>query len=146
MKKYPAIKIKDGKKYFFRLDFDTRVQHIILAATVIILVLTGMPLKFSDTSWAPHLYSFFGGSQMAPLIHKWTGALMLILFVYLSVQVGLWWHVGICWTDPAVYAEPIPFGPQASSGEREPRLVLALSLCRHRCQSPSTVPFPRQER
>jgi len=87
MKKYPAIKFKDGKKYFFRFDLDTRIQHIILAATVIILVLTGMPLKFSDSSWAPYLYSFFGGSKMAPVIHKWTGAIMLLLFVYHVVRV-----------------------------------------------------------
>lgn len=88
MKKYPAIKIKDGKKYFFRFDLDTRIQHIILAATVIILVLTGMPLKFSDAGWAPYLYALFGGSQMAPEIHKWTGAVMLLLFVYHVIRVG----------------------------------------------------------
>ncbi|MDD3813202.1 MAG: hypothetical protein PHZ02_01040 [Desulfocapsaceae bacterium] len=87
MKRYPAIKIKDGKKYFYRFNLDQRIQHIILALTVIILVLTGMPLKFSDTSWAPYLYALFGGSKMAPTIHKVTGAIMLILFVYHVIRV-----------------------------------------------------------
>lgn len=87
MKRYPAIKIKDGKKYFFRFDLDQRIQHIILAITVIILVLTGMPLKFSDASWAPYLYTIFGGSKMAPTIHKITGAIMLILFAYHVIRV-----------------------------------------------------------
>jgi cytochrome b subunit of formate dehydrogenase len=87
MKRYPAIKIQDGKKYFFRFDLDQRIQHIILALTVIILVLTGMPLKFSNTSWAPYLYTIFGGSKMAPTIHKVTGAIMLILFVYHVIRV-----------------------------------------------------------
>ncbi len=87
MKRYPAIKIKDGKKYFFRFNLDQRIQHIILALTVIILVLTGMPLKFSDASWAPYLYTIFGGSKMAPTIHKITGAIMLILFVYHVIRV-----------------------------------------------------------
>jgi formate dehydrogenase subunit gamma len=87
MKKYPPIKYENGKKYFYRFNLDQRVQHIILAATVIILVLTGMPLKFSDASWAPYLYSFFGGSSIAPMVHKITGAIMLILFVYHVIRV-----------------------------------------------------------
>lgn len=87
MKRYPTIKIENGKKYFFRFDLDQRIQHIILAATVIILVLTGMPLKFSETSWAPYLNTFFGGSKMSPMIHKVTGAIMLILFAYHVIRV-----------------------------------------------------------
>ncbi|MFT5700112.1 MAG: formate dehydrogenase subunit gamma [Desulforhopalus sp.] len=87
MRKYPPIKIKDGKKYFFRFTLDQRIQHIILAITVIILVLTGMPLKFSNESWAPYLNSLFGGIHMAPIVHKITGAIMLILFVYHVISI-----------------------------------------------------------
>ncbi len=61
---------------------DLRIQHIFLAGTVVILVLSGMPLKFSDASWAPYLYSMFGGITMAPTVHKVTGAIMLLLFCY----------------------------------------------------------------
>ncbi|MGB3211385.1 MAG: cytochrome b/b6 domain-containing protein [Desulforhopalus sp.] len=89
MKKYPPVQIKNGKKYFFRFTLDQRIQHIILAVTVIILVLTGMPLKFSDASWAPYLYSLFGGIHMAPIVHKITGAIMLLLFVYHLVSVTI---------------------------------------------------------
>ncbi len=82
MAKYPQIKIVNGNKFFFRFNLDLRIQHFILAATVVILVLSGMPLKFSDASWAPYLYAIFGGINMAPTVHKITGAIMLILFVY----------------------------------------------------------------
>ena len=82
MEKYPKIKIKDGKKYFYRFTLNQRIQHFILAFTVVFLVLTGMPLKFSDASWAPYLYALFGGIKYAPVVHKVNGAILMILFFY----------------------------------------------------------------
>lgn len=76
------IKVKNGKKYFFRSTVNQRIQHIILATCVIILVLTGMPLKFHDTSWAHYLYTLFGGIKVAPIIHKTAGCILMILFIY----------------------------------------------------------------
>ena len=87
MKKYPLIINKDGKKHFYRLSLDLRIQHIILAVTVIVLVLTGMPLKFSDTTWAPYLYSIFGGSDMAPVIHRISGVFMGSMFIYHVISI-----------------------------------------------------------
>jgi cytochrome b subunit of formate dehydrogenase len=82
MEKTPAIKVKNGIRYFFRFTVNQRVQHFILAWSVVTLVLTGMPLKFPDASWAPYLYSLFGGIHAAPVIHKVFGAILLALFVY----------------------------------------------------------------
>jgi len=82
MEKYPAIKIKDGQKFFYRFSLNQRIQHFILAFTVVFLVLTGMPLKFSDASWAPYLYSLFGGIKYAPIVHKVNGAILMGLFFY----------------------------------------------------------------
>ena len=82
MEKYPMIKIKDGQKYFYRLSLNQRIQHGILAFTVVILVLTGMPLKFHDASWAPYLYALFGGIKYAPTVHKVNGAILMVLFFY----------------------------------------------------------------
>lgn len=82
MEKYPLIKIKDGEKYFYRFTVNQRIQHIILAVSVVVLVLTGMPLKFHDASWAPYLYALFGGIHYAPIIHKTFGAILMFLFFY----------------------------------------------------------------
>ena len=87
MERYPMIKIKDGKKYFFRFTLDQRIQHIILASTVVTLVLTGMPLKFHDAFWAPYLYALFGGIKAAPIVHKTAGTILLVLFVYHIIYV-----------------------------------------------------------
>jgi len=82
MAKRHRILIKDGKKYFYRFTPNQRIQHIILASAVIILVLTGMPLKFHDTFWAPYLYGLFGGIRTAPIVHKTAGIILLLLFGY----------------------------------------------------------------
>jgi cytochrome b subunit of formate dehydrogenase len=82
MEKYQMIKHKGGQKYFFRFSLHQRIQHIFLATTVIVLVLTGMPLKFHDAFWAHYLYALFGGIKAAPIIHKIAGTILLILFVY----------------------------------------------------------------
>ena len=82
MEKQPMIKIQDGNKYFYRLTLNQRIQHVILAVTVVFLVLTGMPLKFHDASWAPYLYALFGGIKYAPIVHKINGAILMGLFFY----------------------------------------------------------------
>jgi len=82
MEAYNIIKVKKGKKYFFRSTANQRIQHIILATCVIVLVLTGMPLKFHDASWAHYLYALFGGIKVAPIVHKTAGCILMILFVY----------------------------------------------------------------
>lgn len=82
MEKYPAIKIIDGKKHFYRFTLNQRIQHIILAVSVVVLVLTGMPLKFNDAQWAPYLYALFGGIHVAPIVHKVFGSILVTLFVY----------------------------------------------------------------
>jgi cytochrome b subunit of formate dehydrogenase len=76
------IKVKEGKKYFYRFSLNQRIQHIILAIVFTVLVLTGMPLKYADASWAPYIYDLFGGIKYAPLVHKINGAIICLLFLY----------------------------------------------------------------
>jgi cytochrome b subunit of formate dehydrogenase len=82
MKKRPDIKIKNGKKYFFKFTPLQRAQHITIASCVIVLALTGMPLKFHDAFWAQPVYNFFGGIKVAPTVHKIAGSVLVLLFVF----------------------------------------------------------------
>ncbi len=84
----PRIKEVDGKLYFFRFTLNQRIQHVVLFVCVIVLVLTGMPLKFHDREWASWLYKLFGGIDVAPLVHRATGAVLLALFAYHLVYVA----------------------------------------------------------
>jgi len=87
MKNRPDIKIKNGKKYFFKFTALQRAQHITIASCVIVLALTGMPLKFHDTSWAQPVYALFGGIKVAPVVHKIAGTVLLLLFVFHLIYI-----------------------------------------------------------
>ena len=89
MKPAYVIKEKDGERYFFRFSVNQRLQHILLAACVITLVLTGMPLKFHQTFWAPYLYNLFGGIHVAPIVHKVAGTTLLLLFAYHLIYLAV---------------------------------------------------------
>jgi formate dehydrogenase subunit gamma len=87
MEKNLKIKIKDGQKYFYKFSPIQRAQHITIASCVIVLVLTGMPLKFHDAFWAPYLYALFGGIKVAPVVHKTAGTVLMLLFMFHLVYV-----------------------------------------------------------
>jgi cytochrome b subunit of formate dehydrogenase len=82
MAKYEPIVEKDGVKYFYRFSANQRVQHVILFSSVLILALTGFPLRHADEPWAKPLYSFLGGPEIVPYIHRIVGSILLVLFVY----------------------------------------------------------------
>lgn len=92
MQKYPEIVYRHGKRYFFRFSLIQRVQHIVLFSTVIVLSLTGFPLRYYDQPWAKPLYEFFGGINIAPWIHRITGLILLALFVF---HTGYWIYLFI---------------------------------------------------
>ena len=85
MPKYEKVLIKGEKKYFFRFSIHQRLQHIVLFTSVILLALTGFPLRHPDEAWSRPLYDFMGGTEYAPLIHRMTGSILLILFVYHTI-------------------------------------------------------------
>jgi cytochrome b subunit of formate dehydrogenase len=85
---------KNGKKYFFRFTVNQRFQHILLATLVIVLVLTGMPLKFHQASWASYVYALFGGIRVAPVVHKIAGTMLVLLFVYHLIYLVITFYRG----------------------------------------------------
>jgi cytochrome b subunit of formate dehydrogenase len=82
MTKYDKIVIKEEKKYFFRFSVHQRFQHLILFTSVIILALTGFPVRHADEAWARPLYDFMGGTDHAPTVHRIAGTVLLLLFIY----------------------------------------------------------------
>lgn len=77
----------DGELMFFRFTVNQRFQHAIFALCVIVLVITGMPLKFHEHRWAVVLYDLVGGIDVAPLIHRGAGVVLLSVFVFHVVYV-----------------------------------------------------------
>jgi len=55
---------------FERLSLELRLQHALMAVSVILLVLTGLPLKFHEHAWAKAIIDFFGGPDFSPIVHR----------------------------------------------------------------------------
>jgi cytochrome b subunit of formate dehydrogenase len=85
MSSYEPIVVKNGTKYFYRFSAHQRVQHVVLFSCVIILALTGFPLRHAEEAWAKPLYNLMGGPDVAPFIHRGVGTILLLLFVYHTI-------------------------------------------------------------
>ncbi|MGD8589471.1 MAG: hypothetical protein PVG22_11655, partial [Chromatiales bacterium] len=89
-KKYEPIIYRDGERYFYRFSANQRVQHVVLFVTIILLALTGFPVRHAEEAWAKPLYDFMGGPEIAPLIHRGAGTVLLLLFVF---HTGYWLYI-----------------------------------------------------
>jgi cytochrome b subunit of formate dehydrogenase len=72
----------EGRLLLERMSPHQRAQHWILAITFILLVATGMPIKFADAGWASWLITVFGGLPLARWLHRVCGVLLMAAFVY----------------------------------------------------------------
>ncbi len=69
-----------------------RLAHLAFALSVMLLVLTGMTVFYSQSSWAPIVMKLLGGPQVAGIIHRVAAAVMLGIFAVhlVYVTVHLW--------------------------------------------------------
>jgi formate dehydrogenase subunit gamma len=65
---------------FLRFNRNFRFQHIVLFSSVILLVITGMPLKFPNFILSRVFINFWGGIGNSTVVHR-IGAGMLIYFM-----------------------------------------------------------------
>lgn len=64
-----------------------RVVHAMIIATFFVLVITGLPLRFSCAAWAPDLARLLGGVERAGLIHRIAGAFVFGYFALYAAHV-----------------------------------------------------------
>jgi formate dehydrogenase subunit gamma len=67
---------------FERLSLELRLQHALMAISVIGLVITGLPLKFHAHGWAKVIIGLFGGPDISPIVHRVAATGLII--------AGLW--------------------------------------------------------
>jgi len=72
-------------KWYPRMSRIQRVQHLLLAGSFTILVLTGFPLRFAEVPWMHYPLYLFGGFEGARIVHRVAGVLMVVNWV---------WHLG----------------------------------------------------
>lgn len=59
-----------------RFEFHQRAQHFIMMSSVLLLVFTGMPQKFTTWPGTEWLIAFWGGVDRARFIHRMAGFAM----------------------------------------------------------------------
>jgi formate dehydrogenase subunit gamma len=69
----------EGEK-FERFNRNFRFQHMVMFSSVILLIVTGMPLKFPGFILSRFVINFWGGIQNSTIVHR-IGAGMLIYFM-----------------------------------------------------------------
>lgn len=85
-KKFREAKIstQEGGEWFTRFAPFERFLHFLVVTSFLLLVITGMPLKFYYTDWAKTLFQFIGGAETARALHR-LGA--IVTFMYFGLHV-----------------------------------------------------------
>lgn len=73
----PSKKTASSPEEFQRFSFLFRIQHMVLIASCITLIITGMPLRYPDSRWAEVFFHLTGGVAGSGIIHR-IGAVGLI--------------------------------------------------------------------
>ncbi len=82
MDRRPNIIEIDGSRYFQKHTSKQRFMIATELFSVLILAITGLPLRYSDESWAPVIYSFLGGPNVVPNLHRAAGVLLIMVFIW----------------------------------------------------------------
>jgi formate dehydrogenase gamma subunit len=64
-----------------RFSVIDRIFHLFLMLTFLVQTATGLSRLFITIGWGKKLNALFGGYETSLLIHKWVGALMVLVFV-----------------------------------------------------------------
>jgi len=70
------------EEYFERFSLNVRIQHLILAISVILLILTGLPIKFHESGWAVLILKLLGGINVTRVIHRVASFLLMGIGIY----------------------------------------------------------------
>lgn len=71
--------------YVWRFTAFHRWTHAVVIVSFFVLVITGLPLRFSCTPWAAPLMRILGGVEMAGLLHRIAG---VVTFGYFGAHVA----------------------------------------------------------
>ncbi len=89
-------------EWFTRFSPFERFLHFLVVTSFLLLVITGMPLKFYYTEWARVMFDLLGGAEAARMLHRF-GAIITFLYFGLhlcALCVGFWKRRGSL-RDPA---------------------------------------------
>lgn len=80
---------KEKEEGFLRLPVNIRVQHMFLFTSVILLIITGLPLRFAETGFAETIIYVLGGIENSRLIHRIAACGLMGVAVYHMIYTVL---------------------------------------------------------
>jgi cytochrome b subunit of formate dehydrogenase len=95
------VSTQTGGEWFTRFVPFERFLHFLVVTSFLLLVITGMPLKFYYTNWAHALFHVIGGAETARALHR-LGA--IVTFLYFGLHVAS--LMGKCWKGRKVMRDP----------------------------------------
>ena len=109
-----------GGEEFLRLGLELRLQHALMLVSVILLIVTGLPLKFHEHAWAKAIIDFFGGPDFSPIVHRIAATGLTI--------AGIWHLVYIIFTPEGrgTFVQLLPRPQDALDAFQQIRYFLGL--------------------
>jgi cytochrome b subunit of formate dehydrogenase len=78
-----------ARTHFRRFTSFQRWVHFFIMISFSLLVLTGMPLKYSDQAWAQRWMGIIGGVQNAGMIHRFAAIIMVTCVICMLGYFGV---------------------------------------------------------
>ncbi len=69
-------------RMFTRFSLNIRIQHWVMAISVIILVITGMPIKFSNAAFSAFILKLLGGIEVSRVLHRIGATGLIFVSIY----------------------------------------------------------------
>jgi cytochrome b subunit of formate dehydrogenase len=88
-------------QWFVRFSPFERMLHIMVVTSFLLLVITGMPLKFHYTEWAKTIFKIMGGAPVARSLHHFAA---IITFLYFALHLTD--RVRACWSGRGNLLDP----------------------------------------
>ena len=103
-KKFREAKVKTqvDDEWFTRFAPFERFLHFLVVTSFLLLVITGMPLKFYYTNWAKGMFAVLGGPETARTLHRFAALVTFLYFgLHLASLAGKAWKGRNSLRDPA---------------------------------------------
>ena len=91
-RRQPRHKRGDTIVQYHRFNIFHRWMHVLVMVSFMVLVFTGMPLKYKDTGWAQWTMDLFGGVTAAGIYHRIAAVITVVYWtaemIYMLVMVA----------------------------------------------------------
>ncbi len=101
-------------KHVKRFSLTWRIAHLTFALSLMVLTISGMPLFYPSTAWAPVIMGALGGTHTAGLIHRVSAVIFSGVFIWHLFYLG--WNIARDWKNFKIFG-PNSMVPNLQDGK-----------------------------